>query len=654
MTTKIFHFTLGPVQGFVAQARRTRDLWAGSFLLSWLAGHAMQEVIEQGGEIVFPKVTDANGKAIDPLLRAIQPDFTNGNRPQIGSLPNRFKARVPDGFKPAQVVRAVEEQWQALAEAVYECFVEAVETKGKNTRQIWERQIGNFWEINWVIGEEPAERGADDRWLDRRKNWRSHWPEPEGGDHCTIMGDYQELSGYVRAKEKTAQDDFWQAIRNTAPDDYLDIRENERLCAIALVKRLFPRLGGPKLEVTIGWIPGGNEKAVGNWPSTTYMAIAPWLAGMDDDGLKKLNKYACTAQEEIGAFFAKLVSEQATHLATLKRINEQPLCDSTKWKLDDLDGDLLHIHALRNYRNTYLSERPLDANGKDNNAPSREKLVQALSELYQAVGRKPRSYYALLLMDGDNLGRMLRTEDPQKVSSALLDFTNSVRPCVDGDPRFGGVTIYAGGDDVFALLPMDTAIACAMALRDLFGQSFSKQGIDASASCAIVFAHHQAPLRQVIHEAHHQLDDIAKDANGRDSLALAVYKPGGVTAQWVSAWQVSPSPVARVTELIGAMTTDEKAYPRGLFHKLRDRYGLYDNSNVSSGIGPDDLRKLLIAEYMQTRDPAPSVQQAEAAVDRLLDVCLPLSRDPHGQTRKAAALRMEGGLIARFLTQEED
>ena len=34
---KYFHFTLGPVQSFVAQARRTRDFWAGSFLLSWLA-----------------------------------------------------------------------------------------------------------------------------------------------------------------------------------------------------------------------------------------------------------------------------------------------------------------------------------------------------------------------------------------------------------------------------------------------------------------------------------------------------------------------------------------------------------------------------------------------------------------------------------------
>lgn len=39
--TRILHFTLGPVQGFIADARRTRDLWAGSFLLSWLTGQAM-------------------------------------------------------------------------------------------------------------------------------------------------------------------------------------------------------------------------------------------------------------------------------------------------------------------------------------------------------------------------------------------------------------------------------------------------------------------------------------------------------------------------------------------------------------------------------------------------------------------------------------
>ncbi|WP_255724622.1 type III-B CRISPR-associated protein Cas10/Cmr2 [Shimazuella soli] len=38
--TKKMHFTIGPVQEFVAQSRRTRDLLASSFLLSYLAAHA--------------------------------------------------------------------------------------------------------------------------------------------------------------------------------------------------------------------------------------------------------------------------------------------------------------------------------------------------------------------------------------------------------------------------------------------------------------------------------------------------------------------------------------------------------------------------------------------------------------------------------------
>ncbi|NMB85726.1 MAG: hypothetical protein GYA29_05710, partial [Methanothrix sp.] len=55
------HFTIGPVQGFLAQARRTRDLWSGSFLLSYLSGCAMAEIINPDrkwdGKIIIPDVT---------------------------------------------------------------------------------------------------------------------------------------------------------------------------------------------------------------------------------------------------------------------------------------------------------------------------------------------------------------------------------------------------------------------------------------------------------------------------------------------------------------------------------------------------------------------------------------------------------------------
>lgn len=53
--------SIGPVQGFVAQSRRTRDLWGSSYLLSFLAAHAMHGAQQAGGRIIRPVV----GK--DPL-----------------------------------------------------------------------------------------------------------------------------------------------------------------------------------------------------------------------------------------------------------------------------------------------------------------------------------------------------------------------------------------------------------------------------------------------------------------------------------------------------------------------------------------------------------------------------------------------------------
>ena len=63
--SQYFHFTMGPVQEFVAQARRTRDFWAGSFLLSWLSAVAMREVRHQGGTIVFPLPSEAFMQALE-------------------------------------------------------------------------------------------------------------------------------------------------------------------------------------------------------------------------------------------------------------------------------------------------------------------------------------------------------------------------------------------------------------------------------------------------------------------------------------------------------------------------------------------------------------------------------------------------------------
>ena len=41
VTTRL-DISVGPVQGFVSQSRRTRDLWGSSYLLSFLSAHAMR------------------------------------------------------------------------------------------------------------------------------------------------------------------------------------------------------------------------------------------------------------------------------------------------------------------------------------------------------------------------------------------------------------------------------------------------------------------------------------------------------------------------------------------------------------------------------------------------------------------------------------
>ena len=55
--------SVGPVQAFIAAARRTRDLWFGSYLLSEISRAVAKAVEKQGGNLVFPASSAANNVA---------------------------------------------------------------------------------------------------------------------------------------------------------------------------------------------------------------------------------------------------------------------------------------------------------------------------------------------------------------------------------------------------------------------------------------------------------------------------------------------------------------------------------------------------------------------------------------------------------------
>src|SRR3954470_3901239 len=85
----LLSFSLGPVQSFIASARSVRDLWTGSYLLSWLAFRAMQPLLGRYGPDALVTPPPRGKLPLEPG------DRLDRDRPSA-CLPNRFLAIVPD------------------------------------------------------------------------------------------------------------------------------------------------------------------------------------------------------------------------------------------------------------------------------------------------------------------------------------------------------------------------------------------------------------------------------------------------------------------------------------------------------------------------------------------------------------------------------
>lgn len=709
----ILHITIGPVQGFVAEARRIRDLWAGSFLLSWLAAHAMHSVIDKGGQIVFPTVKDED-TITDPLLNAV--DLVKraqipADNPLIGSLPNRFKAHIPASLDPKNIVEDVNNAWCKIADQVFEQLRPALEQDAQRydaRKALWDDQISNFWEINWVKGPINDSENIilpEHQWLDLRKNWRSRWLTEQHGEKCSLMGDWQELSLYS-VYETRERDAFWASLRdnNRVPNGERNLRDGEYLCAISLVKRFFPSLPQSVLKDSIGWVPGGDKRSLSNWPSTTYMAILPWLmqAYQTPSHHAALKDYVNAVEATINTNGDQqlVFSEQTGHFPQLTQHRNPDLQAKQSGRFaDDLDGDLLLDHALANANATPLSVAALhqaknthnNNRNQDPDSSVRNTLLMSLTNLYRKLGtagqaNRPRSYYAIVLMDGDRLGKLLQQSGNAAgtISQALNAFSQNVTNTVT---QHNGITIYAGGDDVLALLPLDQAIDCANSLNQAYRNAFASKGLaQATASTAIVFTHHQYPLSNSLRHAHFLLDHIAKDINGRDSCAISVLNSGGEHLRWRNTWDACQNTDSGSTPLMALQALikqlENEQLPRGYMHKLEHNYGslqCQESANTADQtsneqpplFNDEELRDLFIAELLTTRESSSNGSNgsngsneqdnqkrsatAQQTVENLLSASALWSRpDQSEEPVHQYGVQFDAGLIARFLTRNED
>lgn len=646
-TKRRFHFTIGPVQGFVAQARRTRDFWAGSFLLSWLSGVAMREVVMQhGGDpavIRFPRPDD-------DFIAAIV--GTSAENPQQGTIPNRFMAEVDETFVPQRVPKAVLAAWTGLADRVWkqDGFGDVAEPE---TQIIWTRQVQGFWEMTWAFGESAADSDV----LDRRKNLRSHLPPPEAGVKCMLMDGWQELSGATRPGDP-ALERFWTALRDRSGHGIAtDLRPGEHLCALAYIKRRFVR-SFDRLTASAGdtgWNVHG-WKLPAALPSVSYMAAVHWLesaisASAADEGVRKrLWAFHDAARDLLQGRYP----EARTSIRCIgEALQGQNLAAGWKWRA--LDGDVFFEHALLNHREF---PDPADTNKLDRRA---RETLEGVNQLRRHAALPPPSpFYALLLMDGDNLGAHMSDADAQpRITQALARFTGAVKALVEAH---NGVLIFAGGDDVLALLPLEDALPAAAALHHLYAQCFKAKDVPSTLSGAIEYAHVKMPLTRVIRDAHDLLDNVAKDGCGRDAIACRVWKPGGKALQWAMPWAKAIDQDQVILQRIADQfrrRDQQTPFANRFFYRIRERLESFAPAeDQPGGLNEHQASALMAAEYLasgvnQARGDAPrlSAEQARLTIAELLDQCREWWRRD-GTLVAEDHWPADGALLVRFLVQK--
>jgi CRISPR-associated protein Cmr2 len=128
MNQAILIFSLGPVQGFIAEARRVGDLDAGSEVLKRLSRAACESIQDDGGTLIYPA-----------HLR--------------DDVPNKLVARVPRDRVEAlahSAEKAIDAEWQKCVDAARKFLNTNGPPPDDYWNAIWERQTTTFWETYWA------------------------------------------------------------------------------------------------------------------------------------------------------------------------------------------------------------------------------------------------------------------------------------------------------------------------------------------------------------------------------------------------------------------------------------------------------------------------------------------------------------------------
>jgi len=532
MPDYLLALSIGPVQDFIAAARRTRDLWYGSTLLSNLSQKVALTLEAGGAKLIFPNV-----------------DLKDKKNKQV-NVANQIVASIN-----ADNIENVREIAEAAKEAARAYWNEQANKAFKDSRldmlinsKILESQINDVLELYAVWVCYPSEgnntyKKARQRLmalLSARKNTRDFGPGKgfEGvrkslldGARESVLPEGELCSEQIKACRQLG-------IKVTGEEEK---KRCEPLDIAGVVKRVLPVL---------------NDE--GHYPSVARIAVDPWIRRMNTSSL----------------FGEQDIPKNSQGKLVVSKINTE---NFLQYKEFPYDGTIL-----------FTDRYPSIAKEEDIDEKEFDTLREQLKDLYEKYG-KPSPYLAVLCADGDRIGLALEAveslEKHQAFSQVLSTFAKEARDMVEKEHQ--GVCVYSGGDDVLAFLPLGRCLKAAGELRKKFGECLSgfkdDKGKDITLSVGIAIGHFMEEMSQ-LRRWGKEAEKKAKE-NGRDSLAIALHMRNGGTLELQAAW--SSEPDKQLQQWIKVFQDD---LPRTLPYELHQLLSLYEH-HVDPFIA--DVRRLL-------------------------------------------------------------
>lgn len=188
----------------------------------------------------------------------------------------------------------------------------------------------------------------------------------------------------------------------------------------------------------------------------------------------------------------------------------------------------------------FLSGKEVALDVKNNTAPNKNSGRGAMnlikkSRPCESNPLKGEKYIAVIAMDGDCMGKKLSSftekEEHREFSKKLAEYASAVTISSED-----GMLIYAGGDDVLAVVKAKRSFEIAEEFAKAFVKKMNDRGCrDVTASVGIAIGSTKAPLQDLIKEAQ-AAESRAKHIYGRDALAVSILKRSGEILHWGCKW----------------------------------------------------------------------------------------------------------------------